>query len=399
MLSVAANKAPVKGKVMLAAARSMACRYLSTNMIEPLEEGGQMRMGPGGRASDAGVKVACFGASGFLGSYVAYELGTNAYIGYFGNRGDEYEMKHIRPHFDIGRTRFVYYSPRDIESVRDVIADADIVINMIGKYYETSQPIQTDKFPYIGMQTNYNFEDVNVTIPKTIAQLCLEMQVDHLIHVSSAKASPDSNSEWARTKYEGEQAVKDIYPWATIIRPTQLYGYEDKLLNWFAMMGVQYRCYPLPDEGAALTQPVWVADVAKTIMRVVDNVKKYEGKTIDCFGPNDISYSELAEFVNEISERNKKTVCISKKFYKPLSKVLQWNRVGYPMPMITPDMVELMSEDYLPPLGNAAAYDAQDDILTMKDLGIDATPIEKIAFSYIHRFRFGGHFHRVGGYH
>jgi NADH dehydrogenase (ubiquinone) 1 alpha subcomplex subunit 9 len=43
--------------------------------------------------------------------------------------------------FDLGHTRFVYYSARDVDSMREVIADADIVINMISKNYESHQPI------------------------------------------------------------------------------------------------------------------------------------------------------------------------------------------------------------------------------------------------------------------
>jgi len=95
-----------------------------------------------------------------------------------------------------------------------------------------------------------------VDIPRTVAELCKEMQVDNLIHVSSAAAKEDSKSEWARTKWQGEQAVKEVYPWATIIRPTQLFGHEDKLLNWFANAAVRLPFIPLIDGGQALSQPV-----------------------------------------------------------------------------------------------------------------------------------------------
>lgn len=323
-------------------------------------------------------------------------------MGYLGNRGDELEMRHLKPMFELGRTRFVFYSPRDIDSMRDVIADADVVVNMIGKFYETWQPIQISKFPYVGKQVNYTFKDTNVTIPRTIAELCKEMQVDNLIHVSSAAVSPHSRSEWARTKYEGEQAVKDAYPWATIIRPTQLFGAEDRLLNWFQTMGVMYRCIPLVDDGKALTQPVWVGDVARTMLRVIDAADRYEGRTIDCFGPNDYSYRELAEFTNDISERNRPIVSIPRDIAKKIANIAQYNRFGSDKPMVVPDLVDLWSEDYLPAM-TAEEYAAQPDektkIFTMADLGVTATPIEKVAFSYLHRFRFGGHFGRVSGYH
>lgn len=46
--------------------------FYAPTLVERRENEG----GRGGRASEAGVKVACFGASGFLGNYVCAELGT-----------------------------------------------------------------------------------------------------------------------------------------------------------------------------------------------------------------------------------------------------------------------------------------------------------------------------------
>ena len=66
---------------------------------------------------------------------------------------------------------------------------------------------------------------------QTIAEVCKEMQVDNLVHLSSASASPDSKSRSSRIKYEGELAVKEAYPWATIIRPTHIFGKDDLFLS------------------------------------------------------------------------------------------------------------------------------------------------------------------------
>ena len=313
---------------------------------------------------------------------------------YFANRGDDLEMRHLKIPFDLGRSRFVFYSPRDRDSIKEVIADADVVVNMIGKYYESGQPVQVDKFPYISYQTNYSFHDANVTVARTIAEICTEMQVDNLVHISSASASPDAKSEWSRTKFEGEQAVKEAYPWATIIRPTQLFGRQDRLLNWFGRMAMWYRMVPLVDGGKSLTQPVWAGDVAKTILRVCDSPEKFAGKQIDCFGPNDYSYLELANFVNDITERNRPIFNLPYFYYKLIAEGAQYQRE----PLITPDLVDVWSEDFLPTLP-AEAYESQKEILTMKDLGVEQTPIEKVAFEFLQSYRFGGHFHRVAGYH
>lgn len=317
---------------------------------------------------------------------------------YFANRGDDMEMRHLKVAYDLGRTRFVFYSPRDRESIKEVIADADVVVNLIGKYYETAQPVQTDVFPYVSYRTNYSYRDTNVDIAYTLADVCREMQVDHLIHVSSASAKPDSKSEWSRTKYLGEQAVKEAFPWATIIRPTQMFGKDDLLLNWFGRMAQWYGFVPLIDGGNKVIQPVWVCDVAKTIFRVVDAPRTFEGRTIDCFGPSDYTYNELAAFVNDITARNKPIVSLPKNIVGHMSSVMQYTR----NPLLVPDMVNVMSEDFLPhlkPEDYAKQTNEATKILTMKDLGIEAEALEKEAFGYLHFYKEGGRYFTVEGYH
>lgn len=350
--------------------------------------------GRGGRASDAGVKVCVFGATGFLGRYVCSGLGTNGVLTYIGARGDEFEYRHLRPLFELGRAKYSFYSSRDRQSMADLISDADIVVNLIGKYYDTKALEDTGKFPYLRYKVNTSVAEANVEVPRTIAELCTEMQVDNLIHVSSAAADPDSASEWARTKHAGEEAVLAAYPWATIVRPTQMFGHEDPLLNWFANAANRWPAVPLVDGGHALTQPVWVDDVAKVINRVVDDPERFEGRRVDVFGPRDYSYAELAKFVYDITGQEPRLADVPAALLKYPAALLQYQGT----PDLTPDMVDLMTEDYLPEM-TAEGYAAQSQVFTMKDFGIEALPIEKQAFKYLHRFRTGGHFILAKGYH
>jgi len=78
---------------------------------------------------------------------------------------------------------------------------------------------------------NFKFGDVNVDSAERIAKICVEEGVPRLIHVSHLNASPASQSQFYRTKAEGEERVKTAFPNATIFRPGAMYGYEDKLLN------------------------------------------------------------------------------------------------------------------------------------------------------------------------
>lgn len=78
---------------------------------------------------------------------------------------------------------------------------------------------------------NFDFASVHVTGAARIARIAKESGVERLVHVSHLNATPDSSSAFYRTKAEGEEAVKEAFPTATIIKPSAMFGYEDKLLN------------------------------------------------------------------------------------------------------------------------------------------------------------------------
>jgi len=386
-------------RVAFSSARSISCRSLSTTAptVPRILDRRTNETGPGGRGSDAGLKVAVFGASGFLGRYVCCHLGTNGFMTYIANRGDDLEMRFLKPMFELGRSRFTFYSPRDRDSMAEVIADADLVINMTGKYYETKHLIEKEGFPYFDYTENYKFQEANVDFPKVLAELCTEMQVDNLIHVSSMSANADSKCDWSRTKFEGEMAVREAYPWATIVRPTQMFGPEDKILNWFALVAARLPVVPVFEGGEALTQPVYAVNVADAIQKIVDDPESFEGRTVDCFGPQDYSYNELAKFVYDITGQEPTMVDlprdVGKQVVKPISMMGS--------PLITPDLVDMWCEDFIPSM-TQEEYDAQPSSkknFTLKDLGVNVVPMEKVAFSYLHRFRDGGHFSLEKGYH
>lgn len=78
---------------------------------------------------------------------------------------------------------------------------------------------------------NFSYEDVHVKGAEAIASLATQAGVDRFVHVSHLNAAHDSPSAFYRTKAVGEERVKEAFPNATIIRPSIMFGYEDRLLN------------------------------------------------------------------------------------------------------------------------------------------------------------------------
>ncbi|TYH91029.1 hypothetical protein ES332_A13G089400v1 [Gossypium tomentosum] len=102
--------------------------------------------GTGGQSSVSGIIATVFGATGFLGRYLVQQLakmGSQVLVPF---RGSEDNPRHLKLMGDLGQIVPMKYDPRDENSIKAVIAKANVVINLIGREYETR---------------NFNFEEVN----------------------------------------------------------------------------------------------------------------------------------------------------------------------------------------------------------------------------------------------
>ena len=107
-------------------------------------------------------------------------------------RGDDMEVRHLKVMGDYGMVQPIPFDPKVEDSVRAAIQQSDVVINLIGKDYET-----THFLPWL---VNQSFEDTHIKLAETIARIAVEEGCDALVHTSALAASPDSVSRWARTK-------------------------------------------------------------------------------------------------------------------------------------------------------------------------------------------------------
>ena len=104
------------------------------------------------------------------------------------------------------------FNGRDEDSIRASIRDADVVINLIGKYYETKHIVKTRRADGSLSNINFDFDEVHCEIPRKIARIAKEQGAKAMIHVSALAASPHSESKWSRSKAAGELAVRQEFP-------------------------------------------------------------------------------------------------------------------------------------------------------------------------------------------
>src|SRR3546814_3815540 len=112
------------------------------------------------------------------------------------------------------------------------------------------------------------FQAVQAEGAGTVAAAAAAAGVESLVHISAIGASADSASAYARSKAEGEAAIRAAFPEAVILRPSVVFGPEDGLFNRFAEMARFSPALPLIGGGRTRFQPVYVGDVAAAIMKI-----------------------------------------------------------------------------------------------------------------------------------
>ena len=342
--------------------------------------------GPGGRSSNSGITATVFGATGFVGRYLVNELGRIGSRVYVPFRGCELEVRHLKPMCDLGQLGLMPFSPRDEQSIRDAIKHSDVVINMIGKHYETKHLVPTRRENGKISNINYSFEEANAGIAKTLARLSKEAGVRTFIHVGALAANADSKCRWSQSKAAGEVAVREAFPEAIIVKPATIFGHEDRFLNWIAEGLERLPAFPLLNGGSALTQPVYSLDVAEAIMHIIKNHKKFAGKNFQLCGPAEYSYKEVVEFVSDLTTVKKPLVDMPIGVATFAASVLEYTM----NPFLTRDGLLQMQEDSI------ASRD--ESLLGFDSLDMSPQSMDKVAFDYLHRYRPGGHFKLVSGY-
>uniref|UniRef100_A0A7N6A826 NADH dehydrogenase [ubiquinone] 1 alpha subcomplex subunit 9, mitochondrial n=1 Tax=Anabas testudineus TaxID=64144 RepID=A0A7N6A826_ANATE len=313
--------------------------------------------GKGGRSSSSGIAATVFGATGFLGRYVVNRLGRIGSQIIIPHRCDQYDIMYLRPMGDLGQLIFMEWDARDKDSIKRALEHSNVVINLVGREWETR---------------NYRFEDVYVTIPQQIARAAREAGITKFIHMSHLNADITSPSKYLRNKAVGETAVRDEFPDAVIMKPSEMFGREDKFFNHYANMRWFGNAIPLIALGKkTVKQPVHVGDVAKAIINAVRDPDA-NGKTYALVGPNRYLLHDLVEYIYAVAHRPFMPYPLPRPLY-------QWNNlVIHPFePWITPDKVDRFHTTDMKYPG----------LPGLEDLGITASTVEQKAIEILRRHR------------
>ncbi len=313
--------------------------------------------------------VTVFGGSGFLGKHVVRALVAKGYRVRVPMRRPHIGMD-LRVIGNVGQVQLMQANLRFEKSVQRAVEGSDAVINLVAVLYEAGQQ---------------SFEALHVRGAETLAKAVAAEGITNFVHVSAIGADKDSQSDYARTKGEGEEIVRKHVPTADILRPSIMFGNEDEFFNRFASMAQLSPALPLMGGGKTKFQPTYVADVADAIARRVE--AEASAQTFELGGLQTYSFKELMQFMLETI--GKKRLLVPVPWFAANMMGFGGEMIGampFLEPFLTRDQVKNLKND------NVVGQDVQG----FADLGIKPETIEAIVPSYLIKYRKYGEFHQPG---
>ncbi|KAJ8269085.1 hypothetical protein COCON_G00116920 [Conger conger] len=282
--------------------------------------------GKGGRSSSSGISACVFGATGFLGRYVVNHLGRIGTQIIIPHRCDQYDIMYLKPMGDLGQIIFLDWDARNRESIQKALAHSNVVINLVGREWETS---------------NYNIR---------------------------------SPSKYLRNKAVGESVVREEFPDAIIMKPAEMFGREDRFFNHFANMRWFGKAVPLIALGKKTTkQPVHVVDVSKAIVSAIKDPES-NGKTYAIVGPHRYLLHDLVEYLYAVVHRPFVPYPVPRPLYHMAARFFELNPFE---PWTTRDKIDRLHTTDMKYPG----------LPGLEDLGITPSSVEQRAIEVLRRHR------------
>ncbi len=226
-------------------------------------------------------KILVLGGTGFVGRHVCEKLvSLNICVTVPTRRRSNAQSIQLLPMLDVLEANI-----HDPATLAKLVAGHDAVVNLVAILHGDEA----------------SFERTHIEFPKKLAAACQQAGVKRLVHISALGAALDGPSMYQRSKARGETVLQAAGLDLTILRPSVIFGTDDKFLNLFASLQKIFPVMPLA--GAATRfQPVWVEDVAQAVVNSLVNMDSFDADfdkprntVFEACGPDVLTLKELVQ--------------------------------------------------------------------------------------------------------
>ena len=304
-----------------------------------------------------------FGGSGQIGRHLIRKLTKNNYKVTVVTRNLHQKGYMIKTQGNAGYIDIVEANIFDEKKIRSLFTQTDICINLIGILYESGN--------------GNTFKNIHSIFPSILAKLCKEYKVQQFIHLSALGINSAIDSNYAKSKLEGEANIQKNFPLATILRPSVVYSVDDNFTTNFMTLLSRLPFFPLYYNGDTKFTPIHCSDLTDTVYHVIS--KNICSKIIECIGPDVISLKEILKKLLKLISKNRLLIPLPFFAAKMSAKLFQL----FPKPLLTVDQLILLKYDNI----------ISNKYQTNSDIGVPSTRLfDHEVEKYCYMWREGGQF-------
>jgi len=304
-----------------------------------------------------------FGGSGQIGRHLLRKLTKNNYKVTVVTRNLHQKGYVIKTQANAGYIDVVECNIFDEAKIRKLFTKTDICINLIGVLYENGK--------------GSTFKNIHSIFPSILAKLCKEYKVNQFIHLSALGINDAIDSEYAKSKLEGETNIKKNFPLATILRPSVVYSVDDNFTTNFMTLLSRLPAFPLYYNGNTKFAPIHSSDLTDVIYYAIS--KNIHSKIIECVGPEIISLKKILKILLKLIGKSRFLIPFPLFAAKISAKLFQL----FPKPLLTLDQLRLLKYDNVPSKKHPTNF----------DIGVPSTRMfEQEVEKYCYMWREGGQF-------
>ena len=269
-----------------------------------------------------------FGGSGQIGRHLIRKLTKNNYRVTVVTRNIHQKSYLIKTQANAGYIDIVEANIFDENKIRKLFEKTNICINLVGILFESKK--------------GNTFSNIHSVFPSILAKLSKEYNLDNFIHISALGINDAEDSNYAKSKLEGEKNILKNFPSTTILRPSLVYSVDDNFTTNFMTLLSRLPIFPLYYSGKTKFVPIHCSDLTDIIFEVIS--KNIDLNIIECVGPETFTFKEIIEKLLSLIE--KKRILIPLPFF--LANMSAGFFQLFPKPLLTQDQLKLLKYDNIP---------------------------------------------------
>ena len=279
-----------------------------------------------------------FGGSGHIGRNLIRKLTKNNYTVTVVTRNIHQKSFIIKTQANAGYIDIVESNIYDENKIRELFKKTNICINLIGILYEKKK--------------GNSFKNIHSVFPSLLAKLSKEYNLKHFVHLSALGINEAKDSNYAKSKLDGENNILKNFPLATILRPSVVYSVDDNFTTNFMTLLSRLPLFPIYYNGETKFAPIHCSDLTDIIHHVISN--NIYSKVIECVGPEILTFKQILKKLLILINKNRILLPLPYKLAELQARLFEF----MPNPLLTRDQLKLLKYDNI----SSGKYKTNSDI-------------------------------------